>query len=329
MHIVTGGAGFIGSAMVWKLNRMGVDDVWIVDRLESGGKWKNLVGLRFTELMTPEQFLHSLHENESTLPEDTESVINMGACSSTTERDADYLAENNFQFSKTVAEAALAGNVRLVHASSAATYGGGELGYADSEDTLFALRPLNMYGYSKLLFDQWASRTGALERLASVRFFNVYGPNEYHKGDMASMVCKSFHTVRAEGRLSLFKSHRAGYGDGGQMRDFVYVKDVVDALWWLVNTPKANGIFNVGTGEEATWNQLAAALFSAMGKTPDIAYIDMPESIRNQYQYHTKADITRLRNAGYAGTFRPVAEGVRDYVVNHLAQDNPYINNGK
>ncbi len=329
MHIVTGGAGFIGSAMVWKLNQMGVDDVWIVDRLETGEKWKNLSGLKFSELLTPDVFLHSIHEHDDSLPREAESVINMGACSSTTERDADYLVENNFHFSKTVAEAALAGGVRLIHASSAATYGGGELGYGDGAENLFDLRPLNMYGYSKLLFDQWAGRTGALARLASVRFFNVYGPNEYHKGDMASMVFKSFHQVREKGVLRLFRSHRPDYGDGEQMRDFVYVKDVVDALWWLAQTPGANGILNVGTGEETTWNQLAAALFAAMGKKPDIDYIDMPESLRNQYQYRTRADISRLRAAGYAGTFRPVAEGVRDYVANHLAQANPYINNGK
>ncbi len=328
MHIVTGGAGFIGSAMVWKLNQAGRDDVWIVDRLERGDKWKNLVGLKYAEIMTPDVFLHSLHENGDAFPEDTEAVIHLGACSATTERDADYLLENNFQFSKTVAEAAVNQGVRLVHASSAATYGAGEQGYGDGEDNLFALRPLNMYGYSKLLLDQWAARTGALGNFASVRFFNVYGPNEYHKGDMASMVYKSYHQVQADGRLRLFKSHRPEYRDGEQLRDFVYVKDAVDALLWLAEHPEANGIFNVGTGEETSWNALAAALFAAMGRPRNIEYIDMPESIRGQYQYRTRADIARLRAAGYAGAFRSAADGVRDYVENHLSRENPFINNG-
>ena len=326
MHIVTGGAGFIGSAMVWKLNQMGVDNVWIVDTLGTDDKWKNLPGLKFTEILSPEEFVESIDHNGG-LPDEAESVIHMGACSSTTERDAAYLLRNNYEFSVMVAEAALDKNIRLLVASSAATYGGGELGYDDGMENLFRFRPLNMYGYSKLLFDQWAARNGFLDRLASLRFFNVYGPNEYHKGDMASMVYKSYRRALEEGKISLFRSHRPEFADGEQMRDFVYVKDIVDAMWWLVEHPEANGIFNMGTGVEETWNQLAKAVFSALGKEPNIEYVDMPESLRNQYQYRTKADVSRLRAAGYEGKFRLVADGVRDYVVNHLLRDNQYIAN--
>lgn len=326
MYIVTGGAGFIGSAMVWKLNRMGIDDVWIVDNLGSGMKWKNLVGLEFSEVMTPDDFMNSIIEH-GRLPEETDAVVHMGACSSTTERDADYLLANNFEFTRSLAKTAAAQNIRILAASSAATYGDGEQGCDDSALNLHKLRPLNMYGYSKLLFDQWAAKTGLLDSIASLRFFNVYGPNEYHKDDMASMVFKSFQKVRDEGRLDLFRSHRPDYKDGEQLRDFVYVKDIVDCMWWLIEHPEANGIFNMGTGSEETWLELAGAVFAALGKPVDIRFIDMPESIRGQYQYRTKADISRLRAAGYKGAFRPVAEGVRDYITNHLMRGNPYIGN--
>jgi ADP-L-glycero-D-manno-heptose 6-epimerase len=328
MHIVTGGAGFIGSAMVWKLNQMGVDDIWIIDTLGSGAKWKNLVGLNFSEVISPEAFMSGVLETDS-LPDDARAIIHMGACSATTERDADYLYDNNYNYSRTIAEAALAKGIRLLVASSAATYGGGEHGYDDAPEILPRLRPLNMYGYSKLLFDQWAAKTGALGSLASLRFFNVYGPNEYHKEDMASMVFKTYRVVLETGKLQLFKSHRPDNRDGEQLRDFVYVKDIVDAMWWLLEHPEVNGIFNLGTGVEETWLTLAGAVFAALGKPVDIQFVDMPESIRTQYQYHTKADIARLRQAGYAGEFRPVADGVRDYVVNHLLQDNPFINNDR
>lgn len=326
MHIVTGGAGFIGSVMVWKLNRMGVDDVWIVDELGDGGKWRNLRGLVFSELLGPNEFLERIRR-DGVLPAGTEAVVHLGACSSTTETDADYLFRNNFQYSRSLARAALASGVRFLNASSAAVYGAGEEGYADGTDNISRLRALNMYGHSKLLFDQWAVRSGAAARLASLRFFNVYGPNEYHKGDMASMVAKSFARVMAEGRISLFRSLRPEFADGEQTRDFVYVKDIADALWWLLGHPEANGIFNIGSGEETSWNRLARAVFAALGRPPVVDYIDMPENIRNQYQYRTLADIGRLRAAGCPTQFRSVEEGVRDYVVNHLSRPNPYVDN--
>ncbi|MDR1518677.1 MAG: ADP-glyceromanno-heptose 6-epimerase [Planctomycetota bacterium] len=326
MYIVTGGAGFIGSAMVWKLNRMGVDDIWIVDRLRQGEKWKNIQGLRFREIIPPDQFAENVRRGGG-LPGDAEALIHLGACSSTTETDADYLLDNNFRYARDLAEAALARDVRLVHASSAAVYGGGELGYEDGSGNLPRLRPLNMYGLSKLMFDRWAAAGGALGRLTSLRFFNVYGPNEYHKGEMASLICRSYRQVAAGGPMTLFKSHRPDCADGEQKRDFVYVKDVVDVIWWLLENPGAVGILNVGSGAEETWNQLALALFAAVGRAPDIRYADMPENLRGKYQYHTRADIGRLRAAGYRGAFRPLAEGARDYVARHLAQPNPHIDN--
>lgn len=326
MHIVTGGAGFIGSVMVWKLNQVGIDDIWIVDRLQKDSKWKNLRGLKFSEIVSPDDFLASLLEHGH-LPENTEAIVHMGACSSTTEQDAEYLLNNNYRFSQSIAKAALDQDIRLLVASSAATYGDGKYGYDDGEDNLYRLRPLNMYGYSKLLFDQWAARSGALRKLASLRFFNVYGPNEYHKASMASMVFKAFNRVMDEGKLGLFRSHHPNYKDGEQQRDFVYVKDIVDAMWWLLTKPEVNGIFNLGTGVEETWNNLAKVVFAATGKPVNIEYIDMPANIRKQYQYHTKANITRLRDAGYEGTFHPVADGVQDYIVNHLMKDDTYINN--
>ncbi len=326
MYIVTGGAGFIGSVMVWKLNRMGIDDIWIVDTLGSDQRWRNIRGLKFSEIVEPGEFVAGI-ERDHSLPEDAEAVIHLGACSSTTETDADYLLRDNFRFSRTLADAALNDDVRLLVASSAAVYGAGECGYEDGTDNLYRLRPLNMYGHSKLMFDRWASDSGALENLASLRFFNVYGPNEYHKGEMASMVAKSYRQLGETGRIRLFRSHRPEFGDGEQLRDFIYVKDAADVMWWLLENPGVNGILNVGTGVEETWNRLAAALFAAVGRKPDIEYVDMPEAIRGQYQYRTRADIRRLRDAGYRGEIRPVAEGVRDYVVNHLMRPNPYIDN--
>ncbi|MDR3210451.1 MAG: ADP-glyceromanno-heptose 6-epimerase [Planctomycetota bacterium] len=328
MYIVTGGAGFIGSAMVWKLNREGISDICIVDRLRKGPKWRNLPGLSFTDIVSPEEFLDRLDRSKG-LPPTTQAVIHLGACSSTTEADADYLLQNNFQFSRELAEAALARKTRFLVASSAAVYGAGEQGYADHPDNFPRLRPLNMYGYSKLLFDSWAKQSGILDRLASLRFFNVYGPNEYHKGDMASMVFKAYGQIRKTGRIRLFKSYRDDFADGEQKRDFVYVKDVVEVMWWLLNHPEANGVFNIGSGVAESWNELAAAVFSAIEAPPSIEYVEMPASVRHQYQYLTQADMTALRQAGYQGEFRRLHDGVSDYINLHLDRSDPYINNGK
>ncbi len=322
MFIVTGGSGFIGSAVVWKLNQVGVDDILIVDNLGRSEKWKNLVNRRYRDYVHKSVFLEQLCENKfGTI----QAIVHMGACSSTTERNADYLMENNFHYSKALAEYAFKKGIRLIHASSAATYGGGEEGFSDDADGLKNLKPLNMYGYSKHLFDLWAVRNRYLDRLAGLKFFNVFGPNEYHKDDMCSVIYKAFHQIRQTGRIRLFKSGSEEYADGEQMRDFVYVKDCADLIWWLIETPNVNGIFNAGTGDARTWNSLAEAIFCAMKIPKRIEYIDMPESLRGRYQYFTRANMEKLAARGCPVGFMRLEDAVRDYIVNYLQETDPYL----
>lgn len=318
MIIVTGGAGFIGSALVWKLNREGLHDILIVDDLGETEKWKNLVGLKYEDYLHKETFLDLILEDE--IHGGITALIHLGACSSTTERDADYLMENNYRYSQALAKWALAKDIRFIYASSAATYGDGSMGFSDAREKIPDLRPINMYGYSKQLFDLWVLRNGLDDRMAGIKFFNVFGPNEYHKGDMRSVVHKAYGQVRNRGRVSLFKSHRPEYEDGGQMRDFIYVKDCVEVLWWFMENRSVSGIFNLGTGRARTWNDLVNAVFAAMGRPPEIEYIDMPESIRDQYQYFTEAVMDKLRSRGYKAPFTGLEEAVRDYVVNYLEE---------
>jgi len=324
MIILTGGAGFIGSAMLWELNRAGRDDVLVVDDLESAssGKWKNISGLRYADIMGIEEFSSLL---ESKRLGKVEAVIHMGAISSTTEEDADLLLRRNFHYSKSVARFCMESGARLVYASSAATYGDGALGYCDDEETMHRLRPLNMYGYSKQLFDLWAQRNGVLHKAAGLKFFNVYGPNEYHKEDMTSVVYKAFGQVRATGRVKLFKSYRPNYADGEQLRDFVYVKDCTAVMQWLLENPGIGGVFNLGTGAARSFRQLVTATFEAMGLKPDIEFIPMPEKLRDKYQYYTQADMQKLKAYGCTVEMTPLKEGVRDYVQHYLQQENPYF----
>jgi ADP-L-glycero-D-manno-heptose 6-epimerase len=282
MIVVTGGAGFIGSAFVAKLNDEGHDDIIIVDELGRSEKWKNLVKRRYADYIHKGAFLEMIIGNRVPFP--VEAVVHMGACSSTTEQDADYLMENNFHYSSFLADWALVHGVRFVYASSAATYGDGGRGFSDDDQKTRELRPINMYGYSKQLFDLRVVREGLQDRVAGIKFFNVFGPNEYHKGDMTSVVFKAFHQIRETGKVRLFKSYKPEYGDGGQKRDFVYVKDCVEILWWLLNHREANGIFNLGTGQARTWNDLIRAVYAALSLPPAIDYIEMPEAIRGQYQ---------------------------------------------
>ncbi|QGY39999.1 ADP-glyceromanno-heptose 6-epimerase [Pseudodesulfovibrio cashew] len=323
MYIVTGGAGFIGSAMVWKLNQMGIDDILVVDNLAKSSKWSNLVGLKYEDYLHRDQFLKFVIEGED--PFEVDAVIHMGACSSTTEQDADFLMENNYRYTQYVCRYCLTNDARFVNASSAATYGEGEFGFGDAHEDIDRLRPLNMYGYSKQLFDLWAKQGGILDKIASLKFFNVYGPNEYHKDDMRSVICKAHKQILETGKLKLFKSYREEYPHGGQKRDFVYVKDVVDIMAWLLENPEINGIFNVGTSTPRTWNDLAGAVFAAMGREPEIEYIEMPETIRDKYQYFTEADMTKLVEAGYDKPMTSLEDGAADYVQNYLAKDNPYL----
>ncbi|MBI9081363.1 MAG: ADP-glyceromanno-heptose 6-epimerase [Pseudodesulfovibrio sp.] len=323
MYIVTGGAGFIGSAMVWKLNQMGIDDILVVDNLSTSEKWSNLVSLRYEDYLHRDQFLKLILEGDD--PFETEAVIHMGACSSTTELDADFLMENNYRYTQYVSSFCLAHDARFINASSAATYGDGEHGFDDSHEGIDKLRPLNMYGYSKQLFDLWAKQGDILDRIVSLKFFNVFGPNEYHKDDMKSVICKAHKQILETGKLKLFKSYRNEYPHGGQKRDFVYIKDCVDIMAWFLENPDANGIFNIGTGTARTWNDLANAVFAAMGKDPEIEYIPMPESIRDKYQYFTQADMGKLAAVGCDVKMTSLEDGAADYVQNYLDKDNPHL----
>lgn len=323
MIIVTGGAGFIGSALLWKLNRQGNEDVLVVDVLDATDKWRNLVNRRFADYWDHRELLCRIEAGR--MPKGITAVVHMGACSSTTERDSQYLMQNNTQYTRSLAEWALAHGVRFVYASSGATYGDGGQGYSDDDAVSGRLKPLNMYGYSKQLFDLWAIRTGAAKTIAGLKFFNVYGPNEYHKGDMRSVIHKAFGQIRDTGQVKLFKSYRPEYRDGEQVRDFVYVKDAVEVLAWLLEHPKTGGIFNVGTGQARTWNDLVQAVFSALNREPRIEYIEMPQELRDRYQYRTEADIGKLRAAGYDRPFQTLEAGVADYVKNYLAQPDPYL----
>lgn len=320
MIIVTGGAGFIGSAVVWKLNKMGIDDIIIVDRLGIGDKWKNLNGLNYADVLHKDEFIDMVMEGNCNYK--PEAIIHLGACSSTTEKDADYLLFNNYQYSVEVAKFALDNAARFIYASSAATYGEGENGYTDNENEIEKLRPLNMYGYSKQMFDVWLKKNNLLEEVVGLKYFNVFGPNEYHKDDMRSVVHKAFGQIEETGKVKLFKSYIDEYKDGEQMRDFIYVKDAVDMSLFFLENKNANGIFNIGTGISRTWNDLVFSVFKGMNKEIDIEYIDMPDHLKNKYQYYTQADNSKLIKAGYSKKIRSLEESVEDYVVNYLMSDS-------
>ncbi len=313
--VVTGGAGLIGSALIWLLNRRGIDDIVVVDRLDESEKWKHLVPLRFSEYVDADDFLDLVTEHRNYFGE-VGAVFHLGACSSTTERNADYLMRNNYEYTKALAHWAVDLGSRFVYASSAATYGSLEDGLSDTID-LRALRPLNMYAYSKHLFDLYAQRTGLAERIAGVKYFNVFGPNEDHKGDMRSIVFKAFHQIRETGAVRLFKSYRSEYPDGGQQRDFIYVKDAVE-MTLHVATSGLNGIVNVGTGTPHTWLELVRPIFTALGVAERIEFIEMPEMLRDKYQYCTRATTERLRESGYTRPLTPLADAVTDYVSHYL-----------
>ncbi len=326
MIIVTGGAGFIGSALVSGLNKRGVTDILVVDQLGTDERWKNLRNLSFADYAEKDDFLEMAVGNKISPP--VEAVFHLGACTDTTETNASYLIKNNYEYTKLLAQWATGAGIRFIYASSAATYGDGRAGFGDSEERIEDLRPLNMYGYSKQLFDLWAQRTGLLKKIAGLKYFNVFGPNEYHKGDMRSFAFKAFEQLNAKGRVRLFKSYKSEYADGGQMRDFLYVKDAVDMTLFFLDKPRLAGLYNIGSGKARTWNDLAAAVFAAMGKTPKIEYFDMPDSIRNQYQYFTEADISKLRKAGYNKKITSLEDAVTDYIQNYL-QEKPVLQPGK
>ena len=323
MIVVTGGAGFIGSALIAGLNSRGFSDILVVDELACDQKWKNLRNLSFADYVEKDDFLEMVLAGN--VSSGVETVLHMGACSDTTETNASYLIKNNYEYTKLLAQWATDDNIRFVYASSAATYGDGSAGFSDDEETVENLRPLNMYGYSKQLFDLWARRTGLLKKIVGLKYFNVFGPNEYHKGDMRSFVLKAFEQINAAGKVRLFKSHNPKYADGEYVRDFLYVKDAVDMSLFFLDKPKLSGLFNIGAGKARTWNDLVKAVFAAMDKKPNIEYIEMPDSIRNQYQYYTCANIIKLRSAGHKKDPTTLEDAIKDYVQNYL-QKSDYLN---
>lgn len=320
MILLTGGAGFIGSCFLKKLNDNGIKDVVIVDHLGKSNKWKNLVGKRFHSFFSKEEFLDFIVTKKFTNYK-FDAIIHLGACTNTTETDLDYLMLNNFQYSVKLAELALQHDSRFIFASSAATYGLGELNYDDS--LIFELKPLNPYGFSKYLFDCWVVENSLQSTFVGLKFFNVYGPNEYHKGEMTSMVYKAFIQVQHSNFIKLFKSTHPDYADGDQKRDFIYVFDVLNILWQLLNS-KIGGIFNLGTGVARSWNELALSVFSALGKEPKIDYIEMPETLKPQYQNFTQAKMDKLCNFLGNINFTSLEDGINDYVHRFLLNNWKY-----
>ena len=326
MILVTGGAGFIGSNIVAALAERGAE-VAVCDRLGADDKWRNLARHELADLVAPERALDWLERHRMRL----NAVVHMGAISSTTEADADLIVDNNFRFSLALWDWCATHGKRFVYASSAATYGDGSAGFDDVNTPahLAKLKPLNAYGWSKHAFDRRVLRLVALHQpappqWAGLKFFNVYGPNEYHKGTMKSVIAQNYAAV-AEGRpIRLFKSYRPDYADGGQQRDFIYVKDCVDVVLWLLDNPKVQGLYNLGTGKARSWLDLAHAMFAAAGRPPAIEFFDMPEGLRPKYQYFTQAAMARLRDAGYVKPFTELEAGVADYMRNHLAAADPY-----
>ena len=325
MIVITGGAGMIGSMIAWHLNQIsGRDDLVIVDRQHHPEQWQNLVHRRYAHYLDKDQLLDWLKQAKN-----IDAVIHMGAISATTERDFNKLVQDNIQYSQALWSWCAEHKVPLLYASSAATYGGGEQGYEDDESRTDSFRPLNGYGYSKQFFDQWALRQvregkPVPPQWCGFKFFNVYGPNEYHKERMASVAFHSFNQFREHGTVKLFKSHLPEYKDGMQLRDFVYVKDAAAVVAHFLQNPEHSGIYNVGTGQARAFKDLASAVMTSMDKSPDITFIDMPDDLQGKYQYFTEANMEKVRATGYSQPFHTLEEGVRDYVQNYLLQADPY-----
>jgi ADP-L-glycero-D-manno-heptose 6-epimerase len=319
MLLVTGGAGFIGSNVVAALNDAGRSDVVVCDLLGSEGKWRNLAKRQLVDIVPPSEILDWLKGRK------LDAMIHLGAISETTATDGDLVIETNFRLSMRLLDWCTANAVPLIYASSAATYGDGEAGFGDdaSLPALKKLRPMNLYGWSKHLFDLAVAERAAKGDLlppqwAGLKFFNVFGPNEYHKGSMMSVLARRFDDVKAGRVVQLFKSHREGIADGDQRRDFIYVDDVVRVIMWLLATPLVSGLFNVGTGKARSFKDLMLAAYAALGTRPNIEYVDMPEAIRGSYQYFTQSEVDRLLRAGYNGGFTTLEDSVKAYVGDYL-----------
>lgn len=321
MIVVTGAAGFIGSYLVSFLNRKDRENIIIVDDFSYPEKNKNLNGKKIVEQVEREEFIPWFEKHA----EQVTFVYHLGARTNTAEFDEELLQKLNVDYTKAIWEICAQHQIGLIYASSAATYGLGEHGYADSEETMNKLVPLNPYGRSKNEFDKWAfTQTEQPPFWAGLKFFNVYGPNEFHKGRMASVIFHAYNQIKATGKMKLFQSHNPDYKDGEQMRDFVYVSDLANVMFWMRNNLPENGLYNMGSGKARTFLDLVNATFNAMGKTPDISFIPTPEDIRDKYQYFTEAEMGKLKNAGYPNDFHSLEEGVEDYVKNYLMENKYY-----
>jgi ADP-L-glycero-D-manno-heptose 6-epimerase len=321
MIVVTGAAGFIGSVLVDFLNASGHTDLLLVDTLGAEDKWKNLRAKRFSNLISPDEFLAQLASGALK----PTAILHIGALTDTGEKDADLTNHLNTQYTRTLALWAIQHQVRFIYASSASVYGNGDLGFSDSDDLTPKLLPMNPYAYSKWLFDTMAITEGWSKNIVGLRFFNVFGPNEYHKGRMASVVWHAFNQYKSTGQIELFQSHKEGYADGGQTRDFIYVKDIVAVLLWFLDHPEASGIFNLGTGHARTFNDLASSIFKALETEPHVKFVPTPERFRTSYQYFTEADLSKLRSAGCYYEFTSLEDTVADYINGYLQKDNPYV----
>jgi ADP-L-glycero-D-manno-heptose 6-epimerase len=323
MILVTGAAGFIGSVIVKQLNDSGVQEIVLCDHFESGEKWRNLRDLKYDSFIKVEDLLsHSIWKKAKPF----KAIYHMGACSDTTELNMDFLYKNNTEFTNKLLELAAQKNIPIVYASSAATYGAGEQGYSDDHKKIHSLKPLNKYGYSKQLSDEWILNQSKKPKVwFGVKFFNVFGPQEYHKGKMSSVVYQAFNQIKDVGEVKLFKSHRPDYKDGEQLRDFVYVKDVVRAMIELIESgkkkPSLSGIYNLGTGQARSFHDLVKATFAAMEIKSNIKFIDMPDELKNQYQYFTQADMSKLKKALPKFKFLSLEEAISDYVKEHLLKE--------
>jgi ADP-L-glycero-D-manno-heptose 6-epimerase len=325
MYIITGGAGFIGSVIWSRLNQLGHKDIWVVDSLRSNDKYRNMVGKHSWDYSHKSDFLSQIQTkqiNQRVNPSDIKGIIHMGACSSTFQLDSDYLMQNNFEYSKVLCNFALEHGIRFIYASSAATYGSGNEGYNDDHSQLSSLRPLNPYGFSKHIFDLWLAEHKLLDQVVGLKFFNVYGPNEYHKDEQRSVICKAYLEAQISKSVALFKSYHPDYKDGESKRDFIYVKDCAEAIVALLRQPDANGIFNLGTGKARSWLDLARALLKSMDLPENIIFKDMPEVLRGRYQYFTEANMSKFNQLKLPVQFHSLEDGVEDFVRNYLQSES-------